>query len=182
MKTLELKSLGACKEAVDWVATQPDAATAWRTCQRGDWMLWLAGRLSGKPWSVKRRRLVLCACECARLALKYVRPGEDRPRLAIEAAEKWARHEGPTLDEIRAAAAYAADADAYAYAAYAAYSAYAAAYASYAYAAAAAYAADAAAASYAAARVKTLSACADIVRKHYPRAPRLKHQPKEERP
>jgi hypothetical protein len=145
-------------------------------------MLWLLGRLSGKAGSVKRRKLVLCACECARLALKYVPPGEERPRLAIEAAEKWARREGPTLDDVHAAADAAADASAASatYAADAAYAAYAAADAAYAAAAYAADAADAAddaaAAAYAAAaaaRAKTLSACADIVRKHYPKAPRL---------
>ena len=148
MNTKPLVELNACPEAVDWASTQESPASAWRDCQRGDWMLWLVGRLSGKPGGVKRRRLVLCACECARLALKYVKAGEDRPRLAIEAAEKWARHEGPTLDDVRAAAAYA-DAATAAYAAAAA-----AAYA----AAAAAYAADA----DAAARDRVLSLMAQI--------------------
>ena len=32
---------GACQEAVAWTATQPDRQTAWDSCDRGDWMLWL---------------------------------------------------------------------------------------------------------------------------------------------
>ncbi len=177
MKIRNLQALGACDEAVEWAGKQESAATAWRDCQRGDWMLWLLGKLSGKPDSVKRRKLVLCACECARLSLKYVKRGEERPRIAIETAEKWARGDGPTLDDVRAAAdaayadaaaAYAADAAAAYAAADAADAAYADADAAYAAANAAAYAAAADAA-----RTKTLAVCADIVRKHYPKAPRI---------
>jgi len=195
VRTDELEKLSACKRAVEWVAEQPSAAAAWRNCERGDWMLWLLGRLSGEPGSAKRKRLVLCCCQCARLALTHVPAGEDRPRLAIETAERWARGEGPTLSDVRAAAdaadaAYAAYVAAYADAAYAAYAAYAAhaAHAVHADAACAAYAADAAASAvahaagdayYAAyvasdARAKTLAECADIVREHYPQPPRLR--------
>ena len=121
---------------------QPDAETAWRACQRGDWMLWLCGRLSGKPWSECRRKLVLAACACARLALVYVPAGEQRPLRAIELAEMWARGGRVTRQAIldAACAAYAADAAA------------ADAYAAY-------------------ARNQILAQCADIVRTHYPTAP-----------
>ena len=56
---------------------------------------------------------MLTACECARLALVHIPAGEDRPRLAIETAEKWA-HGDPavTLTMVRAAASAAAAADA----------------------------------------------------------------------
>ena len=106
-------------------------------------MLWLLGRLSGKPESESRKKLVLAACQCARLALPYVKKGEARPLKAIETAEAWARGEaGITLGDVRKAAA----------AAYAAYAASAVAYA---------------------ARVSTLRECADIVRQSYPVAPDL---------
>jgi hypothetical protein len=70
--------------------------------------------------------IVKVACEIARLALPFVKAGEDRPRLAIEAAEAWA--DDPTeenLERVRrarhaAAAAAAADAAAAYAAAYAA--------------------------------------------------------------
>ena len=148
-----LTRLGACSDAVAWARTQPDAETAWDTCDRGDWMLWLAGRLAGEPGSDARRPLVLAACECARLALPYVKEGELRPMRAIEAAEDWARGGATTLAQVRSAAE--ADYAAYTVAAYAAASAASAAYV----------------AAAAAARSSTLNACADIVRKHYPHPP-----------
>jgi hypothetical protein len=118
---------GACAEARLWLNTQTDPHVAWEMCERPDWMIWYARRRN-----VERKVLVRIACDCARAVLRFVPEGEERPRLAIEAAERWTRDEA-TIDEVRAAA-YAA-----AYAADAAYAAYAAAYAAY----AAAYAADA---------------------------------------
>ena len=47
--TDRLVELQACKEAVEWARTQPDFATAWATCQRGDWMEWLLGELKCWP-------------------------------------------------------------------------------------------------------------------------------------
>ncbi len=154
-----LTRLNACPEAVEWAKTQPDLATAWKNCERGDWMLWLAGKWVGKPESKSRKRLVLAACACARLALPHVRSGEGRPLATIETAERWATgKEGVTLSQVHAYAADAADAAA------------AAAYAAY-----AAYVADAAAdaAAYAAyvARTTTLKQCADLVREHHPKPP-----------
>jgi len=102
-----LTRLNACTEAVVWAETQPDLATAWNACERGDWMLWLAGRVA-----VKREDVVLAACACARSALVHVPAGEDCPRVAIETAERWARGEA-TLHEVRAAAG-AAEASAWA--------------------------------------------------------------------
>jgi len=165
-----VRKMGACPEAVAWLAEQKNPAQAWRGCERGDWMLWLVGKLAGPVGDPRRKKLVLAACGCARLSLKYVKAGEERPRIAIETAERWAKGKA-TIEEVRAAAYAAADA---AYAAYAAYAAADAAYAAYAAAYAAdvaAYAADAAA--YAAERAKALKQCASIVRKFYPRLPRL---------
>jgi len=41
-----LADLGACTDA------------AWAACERGDWMLWWLGRMSGPPGSPLRRALV----------------------------------------------------------------------------------------------------------------------------
>ncbi len=145
----------ACSGALEWLGTR-GLATAWGECDRGDWLLWLAG-MAG----VDRRRLVLAACACARGALPYIPEGENRPRVAIETAEKWARgEEGVTLGDVRraACAAYAACATDATDAAYAATDA---AYAAYAAADAAAYAA-----AYAAAWGKSLARSAEIVRQH----------------
>ena len=160
----QLVVLRACPEARQWVGDKR-LDVAWTECPRGDWLLWLAERVG-----VDRRTLVLAACDCARTVLHLVRADEDRPRLAIETAERWARGEA-TLEEVRAA-----DADAYAAydAAYAGAAAAAAAAAAYAADddAAAAAAASAAAAAYAAAAAAAYDAayaaggaqCADLVR------------------
>ena len=103
-----LALLGACHEGREWVATQPDAATAWATCPRGDWLVWLLGALHVRGY-VSRQTLVLAACACAETVLRHVPAGEDLPRLAIEAARRWARGEA-TVEEVRAAANTAADA------------------------------------------------------------------------
>ena len=147
-----LEKLNPCKDAYEWAISQPSAATAWQSCRRGDWMLWLLGKQCRT--AAQRRKLVLAACACARLSLPYVRSGETRPLRAIETAEDWAnRKSGVTLEMVKAASAeYAA-----------AYAAYAAEYVAY----AAKYAASAAI------RISTLSQCADIVRGFYPLAPRL---------
>jgi len=36
----KLYKLRACKDSLDWVATQPDAQTAWDSCTREDWLEW----------------------------------------------------------------------------------------------------------------------------------------------
>jgi hypothetical protein len=170
-----LETLSACSEARTW-AKGKDFADVWNSCERGDWLLWLSGRMSGKKGWPTGQQVVLAACDCAETALKYVKAGEDRPRIAIETARKWARGEA-TLDKVRTCAA-AADAAAAAYGAdaYGADAAAAAAYGAANAAAADAAAADAGAAAAAAyagaadagaadARSKTLQTCADLVRK-----------------
>jgi len=99
-----LIEMGACSEAVDWVGDKT-LAEAWATCERADWMLWLVSKIDGSY----SPRLRLAACACARTSLKYVPAGEDRPRLAIECAERYARGEA-TKDELAAARAAAWDA------------------------------------------------------------------------
>jgi len=174
----KLMKIKACKKAVSYARQQPNWQAAWDKCERGDWMLWLLGKLSGPSESKSRKKLVLTTCKCARLSLKYIPKKEKRPLVAIETAEKWARGE-ETLGNVKLAAdaAYAA-ADAADAAAYASY-AEAAAHAAYADAAdaayAAAYAADAsyADAADAAEREKTLKQLSVIVKKMYPKAPKL---------
>ena len=96
-----LVAIHACDEAQAWASLQPSYAEAWASCERGDWLLWLAGR-SG---DVTPQQLVLAAAAVARTVLDLVPEGEDRPRLAVEAAEAWAR--GPSEENRRAAGAAA---------------------------------------------------------------------------
>ena len=110
--TDELTQMAACAEAVKWAKNYETLQSAWDVCERGDWLLWLAAKRSRSTAS--RKRLVLAACECARLALSHVPVGETRPLTAIETAEKWTRGEATlqdvatATDAVYAAAAYAA--------------------------------------------------------------------------
>ena len=166
---LRLRLLRACDAATHWAESQPSAETAWRQCPRGDWLLWIAARIG-----IDRKLLARAACACARTALPHVAAGEERPRIAIEMAEAWARGEA-TLEDVHrrargalaawqtadaayaaAAAVFAADAADAADADAAVFAAYAAVFAAYA-------AADAAAA-----RSASLARYADIVREIIP--------------
>ena len=103
----QLVAMRACSEAVEWVGDRTEVE-AWRECERADWMLWLAGR---RPWG-EHSEIMRAACACARTVLHLVKPGEDRPRLAIEAAEIWAdvpSEENREAVRAAAARAYAAE-------------------------------------------------------------------------
>ena len=101
-------------EAVPWAESRPSRESlkaSWEACERGDWLLWLVAKAG-----VDRRKVVLAACKCARLSLRYVPKGETRPLTAIRTAEAWC-HGKATIKEVRTAAyaAYAAsDASAHA--------------------------------------------------------------------
>src|SRR5271165_7169605 len=84
----ELARVGACSYALAWARTTRSAKVAWASCERPDWMLWIAERCG-----VDRKTLVLIACACARTALQYVPKGEERPLRAIETTEAWCRGE-----------------------------------------------------------------------------------------
>ena len=140
-----LVELKACSEAREW-ASGKSLAAVWKTCKRGDWLLWLCGKMADKPNWPTHKEVVLAACDCAELSLKHVPPGEERPRKCLETVRAWAAGNA-TIHEVRTARA----------AAYATYT-YAAAYA-----AADAYATTTTTTTYA--RTKTLAKCAVLVRK-----------------
>jgi len=95
-------ALGPCEDAAVWVMDREGSAyAAWRACERGDWLLWIAARLG-----VDRRLVVRAACACARTALVHVPEGEHRPLRAIETAEAWCDGRA-TIAEVRAAYAAA---------------------------------------------------------------------------
>ena len=107
----KLASLHPCNEAVEWLKEQSSMKVAWETCERGDWMLWLLGKLSGKIGSKSRKKLVWTACQCARLSLKYVTEGEKQPLITIKTTEKYSKGLA-TLKEVKSAYAAATDVDA----------------------------------------------------------------------
>lgn len=168
----KLLKLYACEDALQWAGDYDTFLAAWRACDRGDWVLWLAAKLK-----VERPLLVKAACQCARLALPYTQ--DDRPLKAIETAERWASGDpGVSIHALQVAALpalaafYATEAAFYAAraaraatdrAAHAA-SEDRAAHAAAAYAARAAASAAHAADDARAARASVLAQCADIVR------------------
>ncbi len=102
-----LRRLGACRDAREWVGNRT-AQEAWDECERPDWLMWaIENSLPAKASLVVRRKVVRIACETARRALPHVPKGEDRPRLAIETAERWSSGEPVTPAELGAAGAAA---------------------------------------------------------------------------
>ena len=152
----KLTELAACEEAVEWCGDR-SPEEAYRDCERGDWLLWMAAKCG-----VERKLIVLAACDCA-ATVEHLAGAEARE--AIRVTRLWCDGEA-TLQEVKddahaARAAY--------YAATATHAAYAATYAYIAATDAAAYTAYAAsyAASYAAVastRKEKLRELADIVR------------------
>lgn len=117
---MHLFTVQPCSAAVEWLAEQPDIATAWEVCERGNWMWWALchtpGRLPTKEQSVAFARW--CA---ARAATDAARAATDAAYAATDAA--YATAAAADADDAAAYAAYAAadadDADAYADDAYA---------------------------------------------------------------
>ena len=121
-----LVKLGACSEARDW-ARGKTLREVWKTCKRGDWMLWLAARYGDVPL----KTLVAIACDEADPAMAYVPACETRPQGCLAMTRRRLKNEA-TIEEVKAAkaAAWAAKAaEAAAWAARAAKAAGAAAWA-----------------------------------------------------
>lgn len=152
-----LVKLKACPDPIVWVGDKT-LEECWATCDRGDWMLWLAINL------LPRKIVVKAACAVARVALKY----ELRSLKAIEITEAWCEDKA-TIEEVRRAAsattntfAYSAANLAYAVAYHAAESAAYVAFATAAYCAATA--AYCYGVTYEDARRESFKQSADIVR------------------
>lgn len=154
----ELRSLKACEGGYDvYFAVHGEKETKFSECLESNSfsdVLWLLDAVHNKLSDIQSKDLRLLACDWAESVLHLFEekhPNDDRPRNAIESSRLYVNGK-ISLSELntaaRAAADTAADAAAYADAAYVAYAAYAdAAYAAYAAYAASAYAASANAAS-----------------------------------
>lgn len=98
--------------SVNWRGITNEALRRWWNTEEdaGELLWYAASRIS-------QQALVLLATACARTTLRYVPEGEERPRIAIETAEAWARGEA-TLQQVLDAAndAYMAATGAYTYA------------------------------------------------------------------
>ena len=166
MKTFHelLTELDACEEAIHW-ARDMTIEQIVEQCPRGDWLLWLASKVK-----IDHRKLTLAKGHCANTVRHLMK--DERSLNAVDTAiaygEGKVAYEELAAASADAAAAYAAYADADAYAgAAAADAAYAAAYPSaYADAYAGAAAADAAAYCANHAKNQNRKETADICRKY----------------
>lgn len=111
MKTEHLDWLAAndaCNESIEWVEENKTSSLedAWSTCERGDWLLWLASKLG-----VDKRKLTLCGALCAHTVVQYME--DPRSRNTVRIAFLYSRGKA-TLDELNEArvAAWAAADDA----------------------------------------------------------------------
>ena len=164
--------ISACRQAINWARTQPDAETAWRECKRDDWMVWLLSYYANEPGSDARKRLALCLSDCIEATTHLVADDDIQMViiLCLTIVRNWAEGGASDLDDVRAAAntaVYAAARGVYG----AVYGAYAVAYVAYA-SDAAAYGAYADVA-YATGAYADDAVCADIIREHYPKPPTL---------
>ena len=75
-----LNDLGACSQALKW-AKGKTLKQAWRTCERPDWLLWLAGRMVDKKGWPSRKKIVQAACDCAETILHLT--SDERPKHAL---------------------------------------------------------------------------------------------------
>ena len=95
----KLTEINACGPAIKWVGDM-DFATAWQTCERGDWMLWLMQ----KAKLCDMRTLTLAKARCAETVKRLMK--DPRSLAALQAAFDFA--EGRiTEEELEAAAAAA---------------------------------------------------------------------------
>ena len=103
----KLAALKPCADALKWARNQPSAEDAWQSCKRGDWMIWLIGKLdNSKPYSEERKPIVRVACECARLTWQLM---PQKSREALTVVEQWTRGEASAEECNKAADAKSAD-------------------------------------------------------------------------
>jgi hypothetical protein len=110
-----LKDCVCSPASIDWIDKESinDPQVAWDTCQNGSALLWIAMNHLGKPGWPNLQGLVLAACDCVEVSLPLIPYTENRPRIAIETARRWAEGRA-TLEECREASSAADDACYYA--------------------------------------------------------------------
>jgi hypothetical protein len=100
-----LAKLNPCDAGAAWFAAQKTPQKAWDACVNPGWMFWLLKHTPRDEGD--HQKIVLVACGIARTVLYLVPQGEDRPRLAIEAAEAWAANPTAKMAKMAEVAAQA---------------------------------------------------------------------------
>jgi hypothetical protein len=96
----ELKAIGACEKALEWVGDR-SLEEAWAECDRGDWMLWYLSKTG-----YDKRKLTLVKVKCVRLVQHLLH--DERSLKALDVAERYALGEA-SEEELREAAVAAWD-------------------------------------------------------------------------
>lgn len=87
-----LRENEACDQSIIWVEENnvQSLQEAWTSCERGDWLLWLAAELN-----VDKRKLAMCGALCAHTVIQYMK--DPRSRDAVRIVFLWGR--GKATDE-----------------------------------------------------------------------------------
>lgn len=104
--TDRLIKLGIGEHAAQWAKGYKSPQAAWEACGRGDWMMHVVSTVAaGTPESKARRKLVRTACECAELGLSIFKkrcPPEGHIESLIRITGEWVRGNA-TLAELHKA-------------------------------------------------------------------------------
>src|SRR3990167_11358451 len=107
-----LKRMGACDDAMVVARKRLNGglplAEVIKRLNRADWLIWLLY----KSGTCGKRQLQKMGCVAGRLSLPYAAKGDDRPRLAFEAAERAIANPSPNTRHSAASAAESAVASA----------------------------------------------------------------------
>lgn len=91
-----LTRMDACGESITWLRTLPpesSAYSAWRSCERGDWLVWLVTHADVRDHAGDRA-LRLIACDCAEQAVAAGAAARAAARAADLAADLAAAWDG----------------------------------------------------------------------------------------
>jgi hypothetical protein len=100
----KLKQMNACPQALTYLKRQGSYQKAWKRCDRGDWMLWLLGKVLDEENKTEFRKLTLAKARCAKLVADLT--NNKYSKKAIEVAEDFGLGEA-TREELDSAAAKA---------------------------------------------------------------------------
>ncbi len=91
METIEIiRKHVPCTQAATWATSAPDPETAWNTCERPDWMLWISARVGASAEAISgiARSFALNVVhlwEAPSVVLEYLRTGN--PEIGQKAAD-----------------------------------------------------------------------------------------------
>lgn len=86
----EFVRMSAPPDMTEWLKTQPDWETAWKTCKRGDILMWVAGNWAEERGSLSHKQHAGLAVRCARLVSHLIPENWDSPHRGLKLVEEYA--------------------------------------------------------------------------------------------